>query len=362
MVAHSKQAESPGALRNDQNRLIFEEGFSFSGYERDALYLNLGNKKFLEISGVSGLDSISDGRGAVFADFDNDGDLDVFLTTIQGQTHLLFRNNVGQENNYLRISLEGAGAGRDAYGAVVRVGTSAGTLTKIKSGGSGYLAQHDPRLLFGLGREEQAEWVEVTWPGGEVERFEAGFQAGSSWLLRRGEGRAQRLSLAQAQLPDPLSRAERFAYGLKIEVGEFLPDIPVKDLNGNKTLLQAELRRGRRTLINVWATWCAPCVREMPELESLRPSFAEQGIDLVGLNVDTDRQADIAAFLARTGVQYRNYTGGPAAIEQFYATDELQVPMSVLLDENGVVIEIIPGWSRETRDRFIKLAGLKSTE
>jgi len=97
------------------------------------LYLNLGTRKFLEVSGVSGIDSISDGRAAVFADFDNDGDLDVFLTTIQGQTHLLFRNNVGQAGNYVRVSLEGtSGLGLDAYGAIVRLRTSSGVLTKIK--------------------------------------------------------------------------------------------------------------------------------------------------------------------------------------------------------------------------------------
>jgi len=165
--------QSRGALRADQSQLIFEQGFSFSGYERDAVYLNLCNSKFLDISGVTGLDSITDGRGAVFADFDNDGDLDIFLTTLQGQAHLLFRNNVGQANRWLRVLLEGGpGVGRDAYSAVVRMKTSAGILSKIKSGGSGFISQHDPRLLFGLGHDDRAEWIEVTWPDGKVERFE----------------------------------------------------------------------------------------------------------------------------------------------------------------------------------------------
>ena len=57
---------------------MFQQGFSFSGYERDALFMNRDGKKFFDISGVSGIDSITDGRAAVFADFDNDGDYDVF--------------------------------------------------------------------------------------------------------------------------------------------------------------------------------------------------------------------------------------------------------------------------------------------
>src|SRR5215213_2472393 len=170
---------------------MFGQGFSFSGYERDPLYLNLGTKKFVDISGVSGIDSITDGRAGVFADFDNDGDLDVFSTTIQNQAHLLFRNNVGQDSNYLRIALEGDRTGRDAFGAVVRVKTSAGILTKIKSGGSGFISQHDPRLLFGLGKDQKAESIEVTWANGKVERFEAVASAGSTLLLKEGTGKAQ---------------------------------------------------------------------------------------------------------------------------------------------------------------------------
>src|SRR5215212_5180231 len=212
---------------------MFGEGFSFSGYERDPLYLNTGAKKFMDVSGVSGIDSITDGRAGVFADFDNDGDLDVFMTVIQGQSHQLFRNNVGQDNNWLRVSLEGGRAsGRDAFGAVVRVKTSAGTLTKIKSGGSGFISEHDPRLLFGLGRDAQAASVEVTWPGNKVERYEGDFRAGSTVLLRRGAGRAEGLKLTAARLPDPLTRDQMFARGLKVSVGQPLPELLVKTPEG----------------------------------------------------------------------------------------------------------------------------------
>ena len=353
---------SQGALRRDQIQLIFEQGFSFSGYERDALYLNLSNKKFLDISGVSGIDSITDGRAAIFADFDNDGDLDVFLTTIQGPSHLLFRNNVGQANNFLRIALEGGlSVGRDAYGAVVRVKTSAGILTKIKSGGSGYLSQHDPRLLFGLGKDARAEWIEVTWPNGKVERFEGDARAGSTLLLRQGTGRAQPLTLGRAQLPDPLTPTEALARNMKIAAGKPMPELSLNFLDGSGTSLRATLRPGRRTLINIWATWCAPCASEMPELERLRPRLAARGIDLLGLNVDTEPEANTKGFVAKTGVKYPILVGGAAAIEQFYATDELVVPMSILLDEQGNVAEMFLGWTGETRRKLAALAGLDVT-
>ncbi|HYO62910.1 MAG TPA: redoxin family protein [Pyrinomonadaceae bacterium] len=352
--------EEKGALREDQNQLMFGEGFSFSGYERDPLYLNAGGKRFIDISGVSGIDSMTDGRAGVFADFDNDGDLDVFSTTIQGQAHLLFRNNVGQDNHHLRLALEGAGGtagGRDAYGAVVRVKTSQGTLTKIKSGGSGFISQHDPRLLFGLGRDARAEWVEVTWASGKAERFAGEFAAGTSHVLREGAGRSRAVTLGRAKLPDPLTREERFARGLRFAAGRPLPDVTLRTVGGEPVALRTLLKPGRKLVVNVWATWCGPCRVEMPELERLRPRLAAKGVDLVGLNVDTEPTADVRGFLKDNRVGYPIYLGGVAAAEALYAGEEMEVPMSIVVDERGVVLEVIPGWSAKTERRFKELAG-----
>lgn len=337
---------------------MFGQGFSFSGYERDPLYLNLGGKKFTDISGVSGIDSITDGRAGVFADFDNDGDLDVFSTTIQNQAHLLFRNNVGQDNNFLRIALEGGvQSGRNAFGAVVRVKTSAGILTKIKSGGSGFISQHDPRLLFGLGKDERAEWVEVTWSNGKVERFEGAANSGSTLLLKQGAGKAQIIAVAKANLPDPLTKAEIFALGLKIKIGKPLPDFVLKTMTGAASSMKKQMKPGRSTLINIWATWCIPCAKEMPELEKIRRRLAARGIDIIGINVDTETKVNIKKYVAEKRVTYSILIGGIPAIENLYATDELTVPLSILVDEKGIVKDLIPGWSAETQRKFAVMLG-----
>jgi thiol-disulfide isomerase/thioredoxin len=343
---------------------MFGQGFSFSGYERDPLYLNTGKKKFIDISGVSGIDSITDGRAGVFADFDNDGDLDVFSTTIQNQAHLLFRNNVGQDSNFLRVELEGDGktVSRDAFGAVVRVKTSAGTLTKIKSGGSGFISQHDPRLLFGLGEDTKVESIEVTWPNGTLEKFDADATAGSTVLLKQISGKAQAVSLGKSKLPDPLTKAAIFARGLKIKIGQPLPDFGVKTLSGGKSSVRKQFRTGRKTLINIWATWCVPCATEMPELQKMQSTLASRGIDLIGINVDVEPNARIKPYLTQKRISYRMLTGGVSAIERIYATDELSVPLSILVDEKGIVHDLIPGWSAETRRKFADMLGNDMTK
>ncbi len=95
----------------------------------------------------------------------------------------------------------------------------------------------------------------------------------------------------------------------------------------------------------------------MPELEKLRPQLAAQGIDLIGLNVDAQTDADIRGYVLKRRVNYPIFVGGVAAIEQLYATDDYSVPLSILVDEKGIVKDLIPGWSAETRRKFDQLIG-----
>lgn len=345
--------KAKGSLRGDQDSLMFGQGFSFSGYERDPLYLSLGGRKFLDISGCSGIDSVSDGRAGVFADFDNDGDQDVFMTTIQGQAHLLFRNNVGP-GRFLRVLLEGTRAGRDAFAAIAKVTTSAGVLTKVKAGGNGYISQNDPRLLFGLGNDRQVDGVDVVWPDGGRERFAGPFAAGTTVKLVQGTSRAQPLTLPASRLPDPLSPDQALAATLRFRTGQEVPNVAVRGLDGRSTSLRGLLKPGRRLLVNLWATWCIPCRREMPELEALRPRLGARGIDLVGLSVDAEPEAPVAAF-ANGRVTYPVYRLDAAAVAQLYATEEVTVPLSLVVGPDGRVQELLSGWSDRTRRRLERL-------
>ena len=112
------------------------------------------------------------GRGLALGDFDNDGAVDVLVSTNNGAP-LLLKNNAGRENHWLGLRLVGTKSNIDAIGA--KVTWQSGDLTRHRSkvGGGSYLSSHDPRMVLGLGAREQIDWVEVEWPqpGGSKQRF-----------------------------------------------------------------------------------------------------------------------------------------------------------------------------------------------
>jgi hypothetical protein len=108
-------------------------------------------------------------RGAVFADFDNDGRVDVLLTRL-GERPVLLRNNTAAANHWLGLKLEGARANRDAIGTVVHISTSAGEQWNQVTTAVGYASSSDVRVHFGLGAATAAR-VEVRWPSGELQEM-----------------------------------------------------------------------------------------------------------------------------------------------------------------------------------------------
>jgi hypothetical protein len=134
------------------------------------LFRNLGNNKFEEVTARLGsaLPRAVVGRGAAYADFDNDGDLDLVITANNGPARLL-RNDGGNQNDMLRVKTVGTRSNRDGIGAKVTVTTSNGKrLFGMVKTGSSYLSQSELPLTFGLGKAEDGKTVslEITWPSG----------------------------------------------------------------------------------------------------------------------------------------------------------------------------------------------------
>ena len=139
------------------------------------LFRNLGKGKFEEVTNSMGpaFTTPRVGRGAAYADINNDGRLDLLLSTNGGPTYL-FRNDVqanSAANRSVRLKLVGTKSNRDGIGAVVRLTSGGDTQTQMLRSGSSYLSSSELILTFGLGQRDKAETIEVHWPSGQVDRL-----------------------------------------------------------------------------------------------------------------------------------------------------------------------------------------------
>jgi hypothetical protein len=152
------------------------------------LFRNLGAKKFEDVSTKLGADFSKPAvaRGAAYGDYDNDGDLDLLITTNNGPARLL--RNEGAANHRLRLTLAGTTSNRDAIGAKVRVQRDqGGPLSRMVKTGSSYLSQSELPLTFGLGAATKVTAIEITWPNGTTEKV-AGVPADQSVTIQEGKG------------------------------------------------------------------------------------------------------------------------------------------------------------------------------
>jgi enediyne biosynthesis protein E4 len=146
---------------------------SLSYAEAPLLFRNLGHGKFEDVSTKVGaaLREAVVGRGAAYADIDNDGDLDLALTTSNGPAHLL-RNDGANQHDMLRVKMVGTHSNRDGIGARVLLTTSTGQrMSAMVKSGSSYLSQSELPLTFGLGKPDPSKRIslEIRWPGGHKE-------------------------------------------------------------------------------------------------------------------------------------------------------------------------------------------------
>ena len=169
---YSKIAGGNSQIISDAAHWPPMKGRSLSGYQQKRVWVNDGAGKFAEVAQAVGARDTFDGRSVVMADLWNRGVLDVVVANQRGPL-LVYRNTVAPENAWVGFELEGAQSNRSAVGAQVRVHWAGQVQVQEVSGGSGFCAQNQRPLHFGLGKGARVERVEIRWPSGKAQTIQA---------------------------------------------------------------------------------------------------------------------------------------------------------------------------------------------
>ena len=164
------------------------DNLTASSPQHDTMFENQGGKDFIDVSREMGQDFLRVGyqRGSAFADLNNDGFMDLVVTSLNQKPRILL-NSADNGNHWLLMKLVGHKSNRDAIGARVKVTTPSGrTLYNHVTGSVGFMSTSDLRLHFGLGPETRATAIEIRWPSGAVQALK---EVAGDQLLRVEEPR-----------------------------------------------------------------------------------------------------------------------------------------------------------------------------
>jgi hypothetical protein len=161
--------------------------------EPKLLFRNLGNGKFEDVTSKLGnaLTSRWSSRGAAFADFDNDGDVDIAVNNLDARPSLFLNDGGNRSGNWVTFELTGKNLNRQAIGARVTVETESTRQMQEVRGGASYQACDEFRLHFGLGSNATIKSVIVKWPDKATQQFE-NVAANQMYVLKPGESLAPR--------------------------------------------------------------------------------------------------------------------------------------------------------------------------
>jgi hypothetical protein len=177
-VASSKHDPVLDVYFRAVGRRLYGEGHSYGGFAKNALFLNEGGRRFLDVGHLMGVALEEDCRNAVADDLDGDGKLDLLVTTYlvwpEAQQALhLFRNDFADAGNWIGFRLRETKPGFSPAGAKLTLTTGAGKQVRWLVTGDGYRSQHSATAHFGLGAVTNVESAEVRWPNGKTQRLVA---------------------------------------------------------------------------------------------------------------------------------------------------------------------------------------------
>jgi tetratricopeptide (TPR) repeat protein len=356
--------------RNELFRMIME-GRSFSGRERNCCFLNTGGGRFATISALSGLDFPDDGRCIALTDWDRDGDQDLWISNRNAPRLRFMQNNADVPHHFVALQLVGNGTStnRDAIGArveiVLRRSESTASdaigapsrLVQTLRAGEGFLSQSSKWMHFGLGTATDIQQIIVRWPGGDAQTLE-GFAADQRYRITQGQplperittsGNASAITAGEAPLPRE-SRVSRVALVTRVS----MPKVAYRGADG---AAETETFGSHTpTLINLWASWCSPCLQELSDFTSDAQRIRDAGVRVISLNIDQLASQQASATDGAALLQRLNYPHASGTIESgemsmlqelhdqfFFLKRPLPLPASFLVDAQGRLSVIYRG-------------------
>jgi hypothetical protein len=299
-----------------------EREVSFSGWETNPFFHNLGGGKFANLTAALGTALTDDGRAVAAMDLDRDGDQDLVVHNVFRPHLVALRNDVGRGRTVV-VSLR-AKKNRFGVGALAVAEVGGRRQAQEMTCGSGYLSGQPLELVFGLGASAQVDKLTIAWPGGAKEAV-FNLEPGRV-TIEEGVGivaKAPHATAAPAPLPPPervLREGDRFA-------------LDAETIDGATVAWPA----GRPFVAWFWSGYCKSCERELPNLRSIAGELkrVDPAIELVPVNVDGEpekiRDEHKGAPLAIAPVLARGTARG--ALTQ---TDPV-VPVILVVGADGVI-------------------------
>ncbi|MFQ6026181.1 MAG: ASPIC/UnbV domain-containing protein [Dehalococcoidia bacterium] len=336
----------------DRSSFNYMAGVSFSGNERNRLFLNVQGKQFHEVGGISGLDHPGDTRSFAITDFNRDGWPDIAMVNANAPLLQLFQNRISDQtddaygNQVISLRFVGGNdtarpspnwSSRDGYGVLVTLQVGDFTITREHRAGEGLAAQNSPTMLIGIGKHAQADSATIRWPSGRVQS------------LRDVSG-GTLVTVYENPLDSPDESAFEVQPYQSGEMAKRSADAPPQAEPSELSLLLIDQDKAGDatsglTMYSTMATWCTDCKAEIPQLDQLRSTFDSDSLRMLGVAVDENDSEDIlASWVAANNPPYQlltNLTEDQIALVQQRLVEELGVegvPATVVVDSRGQVL------------------------
>ncbi len=108
-------------------------------------------------------------------------------------------------------------------------------------------------------------------------------------------------------------------------------------------------------MINLWATWCGPCIKEMPELIAMQEKYGDKGFKVVGLNTDDESAEAVKAFVEKQKLNYKIGWATQEVMKEFFKVSELPgIPQSIIVNRNGNMTGVFRGGGPEVVEKMVE--------